>query len=1043
MSFRKQLFGFGFTLLPFLGWVSLRPAFAQPITAATDGTDTVVTQDGNQINITGGSFSGDAANLFHSFEQFGLDQGQIATFLTDPNTQNVLGRIVGGDPSVINGLVELTGSGANLYLINPAGVIFGADATLNVPASFMTTTADGVAFGDEWFSILDENNYGTLTGDPSALLFSSSEPGSILNAGNLAVGEGQNLSLVGGSVVNTGTLTAPGGSITVAAVPGTSRVNLSHEHLLLALEFTPLTEAGPTPLSATLSLPRLLTGGDVEAITGVTTDAEGRLYLTAGAEPMLAETGAAVVFGDLSVAAETSGNVQVLGDQVSLIGANIDASGSSGGGEVLIGGNYLGEGTTPTATTTFVDSDTTIVADATVQGDGGRVIVWADDATTFAGTITARGGVEGGDGGFVETSGKRTLDFTGGSVDAGATSGAAGLWLLDPADIVIDAAQAIAVQNSLASGTSIELTTVGGSGGNGDITLQSGIDATATGEATLTLTASRYITNGGTGSTIDITDGNLVMNLNQEGLAAEQNPTLTDALATIGTVTNGTTTVNLGAGTYREQSQINISESVIINGAGADATIISGDQTGDGTGDHRVLNISGTATDVTLSNLTVAAGGGVWGGAGIFNNQATLQLDNVTVRDNAATGAGGGIANRNGGTLLINNSLIAENVSTSQGGGIWNIDTGSSLTITDSTISDNQSTSNNGGAIENADSAVLNISGSTIQGNQGSNGGAINNWSGTATITDSTFSQNIGVRGGAVQSYQGQTTISNSTFSENSAWRGGALYSQGGNQLDVSNLTISGNTVTNNGGGMYSGTWGGAPTITVTNSTIFGNSATNGGGFAGEGDITFKNTIIAGNTVTSARPDLYGTVTSNGNNIIGDLTGSKGFNASKALIVPVEQVIDTTLADNGGPTFTHALIAGSPAINTANATDAIETDQRGFDRDGSPDIGAFEFGAEPVVEVVETPTATVEVVTAEAEISITALDGPPEAEPPTSSTANACVPDVILDISKVVDSSAATAESELEDEDELEGEEAADETISAADGSADAAVSCL
>ena len=114
--------------------LTILPVNAQtlPITAAQDGTNTVVLPNGQRFDITGGTQAG--SNLFHSFQQFGLNQGQIANFLSQPNIQNILGRVVGGDPSVINGLIQLTGGNSNLYIMNPAGVIFGANASLNVPA---------------------------------------------------------------------------------------------------------------------------------------------------------------------------------------------------------------------------------------------------------------------------------------------------------------------------------------------------------------------------------------------------------------------------------------------------------------------------------------------------------------------------------------------------------------------------------------------------------------------------------------------------------------------------------------------------------------------------------------------------------------------------------------------------------------------------------------------------------------------------------------------------------------------------------------------
>jgi len=125
---------------------------AQAITPANDGTGTVVTPEGNRFNIEGGTRSGDGANLFHSFEKFGLDEGQIANFLSNPEIRNILGRVVGGDASIINGLIEMTGGTSNLFIINPSGILFGPNSQLNLPGDFTATTANGVQFGTEWLN---------------------------------------------------------------------------------------------------------------------------------------------------------------------------------------------------------------------------------------------------------------------------------------------------------------------------------------------------------------------------------------------------------------------------------------------------------------------------------------------------------------------------------------------------------------------------------------------------------------------------------------------------------------------------------------------------------------------------------------------------------------------------------------------------------------------------------------------------------------------------------------------------------------------------
>lgn len=156
-------------------------AQAQSIIPAADGTGTIVTPNANSINITGGTFSKNGANLFHSFQQFGITQNQIANFLYNPNIRNILGRVTGGDATVINGLIQVIGGNSNLFLMNPAGIVFGENASLNVPASFTVTTATGISLGDNnWFNAVGANNYADLVGTPSIFAFATSQPGSII-----------------------------------------------------------------------------------------------------------------------------------------------------------------------------------------------------------------------------------------------------------------------------------------------------------------------------------------------------------------------------------------------------------------------------------------------------------------------------------------------------------------------------------------------------------------------------------------------------------------------------------------------------------------------------------------------------------------------------------------------------------------------------------------------------------------------------------------------------------------------------------------------
>ena len=445
MAFTRHNLVLPLVVFSLSGLATVEPLQAQSITSAADETSTIVTPDGNRFNISGGRLSADQANLFHSFHQFGLSRGEIANFLSNPQIRNILGRVTGGEASIINGLIQVTGGNSNLYLMNPAGIIFGSGASLNVPASFTATTANGIGFDGGWFNAVGVNEYQALVGSPSDFAFTMLQPGSIINAGKLVVGEGNNLTLLGSKVINTGTLSAAGGNITIAAVPGEKRVRLSQQGMVLSLEISPavgMDDASlPTPTGILpLDLPQLLTGGNVENATGVRANPDGTVSLVGSSLTIPVQTGTVIASGTLDASNTASGakggTVEVLGDRVGVIGAKINAVGTNGGGTVLIGGDYRGHGTVTNASRTFVSNDSTINADALTHGNGGRVIVWADDTTQFSGKISASGALNSGNGGFVEVSGKQSVFFQG-KVTTNAPNGNVGTFLLDPTDITI------------------------------------------------------------------------------------------------------------------------------------------------------------------------------------------------------------------------------------------------------------------------------------------------------------------------------------------------------------------------------------------------------------------------------------------------------------------------------------------------------------------------------------------------------------------------------------------------------------------------------
>ncbi|MEL7039423.1 MAG: filamentous hemagglutinin N-terminal domain-containing protein, partial [Cyanobacteria bacterium J06592_8] len=411
----------------------------QPITPANDGTGTIVTPDGNRIDIHGGSLSQDGRNLFHSFQQFGLDPGQIANFLSNPQIRNILGRVVGGDVSFINGLIQVSGGNSNLFLMNPAGIIFGPNAQLNVPASFTATTANGILFGEEWFNAEGLNNYQGLLGDPSGFAFTMGQPGSIINAGNLEVNPGQNLTLLAGSLINTGQLAASGGQVIITAVPGENlvRISQSGQVLNLTIEVPSVESRQPEDWRQPIfTLYDLLAEAGDGAELGVIVNGDGTVALTNPEVTIPTEAGNAIANGNIDVSGETGGTVGVFGENVEVVGAEINASGTNGGGTVLIGGGYKGEGTVPNAAQTSISSDSTISADAGLEGDGGLVVIWSEENTSVDGEISARGGLNSGNGGFVETSSRGVLSVSQ-APDISAVAGDGGTWLIDPTDVQI------------------------------------------------------------------------------------------------------------------------------------------------------------------------------------------------------------------------------------------------------------------------------------------------------------------------------------------------------------------------------------------------------------------------------------------------------------------------------------------------------------------------------------------------------------------------------------------------------------------------------
>jgi CSLREA domain-containing protein len=424
----------------------------------------------------------------------------------------------------------------------------------------------------------------------------------------------------------------------------------------------------------------------------------------------------------------------------------------------------------------------------------------------------------------------------------------------------------------------------------------------------------------------------------------------------------GADDVPVPAGNYLlTLGQLTVTDDVSIAGAGQTNTII------DGNASDRVFATSGV---VEISGVTIQNGYAYGGGGGGIRSTGDLVLTNSMVSENtslypgpggAPFGDGGGI--HSFGALSITNSTVNGNTAGGNGGGILSI--ANPTTLTNSTVSDNTADNGSGGI---AGSYMI-LTDSTVSGNSGSRAGGISCTS--VTLTDSTVSGNSGGRVGGISCTS--VTLTDSTVSGNSGSNAGGISCT---SVMLTNSTVSGNSATIVCGGIL------GSSVTLTNSTVSGNTNTGyyyyaGGGIWGS-SVTLTNSTVSGNTAYRAGgifADRYATVTLT-NTILAHNDGlynceavtdggfdSWGYNLTDDTSCAFTEPSDLVVADamlsplqgNGGPTETHDLLPGSPAID-AGSVDCPPpaTDQRGVARPQGAgcDIGAVEFVPEPQGSVV-------------------------------------------------------------------------------------------
>ena len=595
------------------------PSQAQPTGATAIHGTASLSQQGQKLVVTTTNGAGTSHSAIN-WQSFSIPGGTTTHFAQPSAASTSINRVVGPDPSAIFGTLSSNG---RLVLVNPAGITVGAGAVVDTAAftasTLRMTDADALAgrlrFADGGGALQVDGHILARQGDvfliaPNVQAGAQAQVESPHGATVLAAG--QKVELTGRGLegirfevqapadqaVNLGTLRGDA----VGVFAGTLR----HSGLVQAQAVS--TEGGRVVLRA---VDQALVAGHVRA--------QG----TAGA----------------------GGQVDVLGDKVGLLaGSLVDTSNVAGGGQVRVGGDYQGQNPdVQNAEVTYVDRQAQLRANATQEGDGGRVIVWADDTARVHGSIEARAGAQGGDGGFVETSGKRHLDAQPALVDTSAAAGRTGTWLLDPSNITITAAgpdtnltsapnlgaaatgdsviSAATLQSAINGHANVVISTTSGHTSPGNITFDttSGgitISKTSAASTTLDLNANGGIYFSGPNLTHIHTNtgsGNLTINLNAgSGTIQSSGPTRFNSFGGGNSVTvnvpTGKTWTNSGVMTLDLNARVMLASTAILNNTGT----ITGAMGSMGTISGGTLNSSGTVSlsqgHLNVNTLNVTGG---------------------------------------------------------------------------------------------------------------------------------------------------------------------------------------------------------------------------------------------------------------------------------------------------------------------------------------------------------------------------------------------------------------------------------------------------
>jgi filamentous hemagglutinin family protein len=508
------------------------------------------------------------------YSSFDIAMGQWVRFVQAGGDARVLNRINSSMPTRIDGTLMANGS---VYFVNPAGVIFGQNAVINC-GSF---AAVGGQLSDSDF-LAKRDNFTNLTG-------------AVVNHGQINAQQGGAVMLVGQHVANYGRIVAPQGTVIMAAGKDVM-IGEAGGRIFARIEGDGIARAEGVRNDGVIDAARgrtLMAAGDIYGMAVINT---GRV-IARDVKIDGGKHGEVRVAGQIDASNRDIGGrggiVEITGEKIALTGAEIDVSGDSGGGTAHIGGGREGHGLENTATALYADSATTIKADAIRAGNGGEIVLFSRDSTRSGAKLFARGGIEAGNGGFIETSGG-WLSLSGApDTSARALFGKDGEWLIDPLNLDI-----VAGASSDVTGPPI-FSPSGGTGQLfvGDLIAALSLNSVVTIQTVGTVGAGTGLIRFQTALDLPATGGTRTLNVLSAG-GIEINHRIRD----LNTPTGGGLNLNLAA------------NGGVLIASGADILLNTG-------------SFTSTGTTFTSNAIISAGSGGVW-----LNHTGAVTLSNVTTQ---------------------------------------------------------------------------------------------------------------------------------------------------------------------------------------------------------------------------------------------------------------------------------------------------------------------------------------------------------------------------------------------------------------------------